>query len=114
MNNRFLADSYLFTPSFSTQTLLGSSRSIGLEQIEVLIPRCQEQCLADAWLDYVNHCYSEKFLKEWLGVRGVWEKERLGFDWGYCIYGNPFDRLGRETPSHSARSTVKRLRSSGR
>ena len=97
-DNRFLADSYLFTPHFATQTLLGSSRSIGLEQVEFLIPNCKGECLATAWLDYLNHCYSEPFLREWLGVRRVWEQERYGFDWGFCIYGNPFDSLGLQTP----------------
>jgi len=117
MNNRFLADSYLFAPHFATQTLLGSSRSIGLEQVEVLIPNCKDQCLATAWLDYLNHCYSEAFLKEWLGVRGVWEKERYGFDWGYCIYGNPFDRLGLQSPppqSQKKRSVNVQKRKSDR
>tara|TARA_B110000093_G_scaffold151079_1_gene165366 strand:- start:287 stop:1654 length:1368 start_codon:yes stop_codon:yes gene_type:complete len=93
-DNRFLADSYLFTPRFRTQTILGASRSIGLASIETLVANGRNDCLAYAWHDYLNHCYSQDFLKEWLGVRGVWEKERNGFDWGYCIYGNPFDMLG--------------------
>lgn len=93
INGRFLANSYLFTRGFRTQTVLGSARSIGLEALPVLVARLQETPLCDAWLAYQNHVYQEEYLRAWLGVRRVWEKERLRFNWSYLMYGNPFLRF---------------------
>lgn len=93
-NNRFLADSYLLTPENSVLTLLGNSKSIGLEDLPFLLHQWKGESLQTAWLKYLNHVYSKRFLKDWLGSRGVWEKERTKFVWGYIICGNPFTRVG--------------------
>lgn len=95
----FLADAYLQTHGSRAEVVLGASRSIGMEALDQLVPRLADEPLCDAWLEYLNHVYSEQYLERWLGVRNAWEKERLHFDWGYVMYGNPFVRFS--TPRKS-------------
>ncbi len=94
MNNRTLEDSYLLTPANKVQTLVGNSKSIGLEDLPFLVRSLKGKPLHEAWLPYINHVYSRPFLQPWLGSRKVWDKERGHFNWGYVICGNPFTQVG--------------------
>jgi hypothetical protein len=93
---RFLADSYVFMPNSDVQTILGASRGIGMEQMDLFVDYLDQRCICDAWLMYLNACYDKRYLQPWLEIRNAWEKEQYGFDWGYVIYGNPFDKIGVE------------------
>lgn len=75
-------------------TLIGNSKSIGLEDLPFLVRSLKTPPLHEAWLGYANHVFSRRFLQPWLGSRGVWEKEKGRFNWGYIIRGNPFTRVG--------------------
>jgi hypothetical protein len=94
MNDRSLQDSYLLTPQNKVLTLVGNSKSIGLEDLPFLVRSLKSQPLAAVWLPYLNHVYSKPFLHPWLGSRNAWDKERGHFNWGYIICGNPFTKVG--------------------
>ncbi len=94
MNDRSLQDSYLLTPQNKVLTLVGNSKSIGLEDLPFLVRSLKAQPLATAWLPYLNHVYSKPFLHPWLGSRNAWDKEQGHFNWGYVICGNPFIKVG--------------------
>ena len=92
-DDRFLVDSYLLHRDFEVLSLMGSTRSIGMEDLGYLVDRLGETYLADGWLTYQNHVWEEPFVRGFLAIRGVWEKERQGFVWGYLLCGNPFALL---------------------
>lgn len=94
MNDRSLQDSYLLTPQNKVLTLVGNSKSIGLEDLPFLVRSLKTAPLSEAWLPYLNHVYSKPFLHPWLGSRNVWDKEQGHFNWGYVICGNPFTKVG--------------------
>jgi len=94
-NEPFLANAYLLAPDSACRTVVGAARSIGLESLPLLLRSLGDAELPfpDAWRAYQNQLYDQAYLEHWLGVRGVWEAERLRFNWSYMLYGDPFARF---------------------
>lgn len=85
-----LAASVVLHPQNRCFLTFGSSRGIGLEELPWFIKQLRSEPPTVAWKSYLNRLGSESFLKQWLGVRNAWEKEKSAFVWGYYWYGAPF------------------------
>lgn len=85
-----LAASVVLHPQNRCFLTFGSSRGIGLEELPSFIKQLRAEPPVDAWKSYMNRLGSQTFLKQWLGVRNAWEKEKDAFVWGYYWYGAPF------------------------